>query len=118
LRILQATAFDDNNMDLLDRLQRYELVVIDDLGVERGTSYASEQVYSIIDTRYRSGKPLIVTTNLSPDDFKNADNLAHKRVCDRIIESSPIVVKLEGESRRKEIGKAKREKYQQILGFR
>jgi len=117
LRVLQATAFDNDNMDLLDRLQRYELVVIDDLGVERGTPYAMEQIYSVFDTRYRSGKPLIVTTNLSPNDFKNPENLSYERVYDRIIQTSPIVVKIEGESRRAEMGKAKREKHQNLLGF-
>ena len=37
---------------------------IDDFGMERGTEYALEQVYNIVDSRYRSQKPLIVTTNL------------------------------------------------------
>ena len=29
------------------------------------TEYGLEQVYNVIDSRYRSGKPLIVTTNLT-----------------------------------------------------
>lgn len=42
----------------------YSLLVIDDLGVERSTEYAMEQMFTVIDSRYRSKKPLIVTTNL------------------------------------------------------
>ena len=117
IRIMQATAFDKDNMDILNRLQKYELVVIDDLGVERGTEYAVEQVYSVIDTRYRSGKPMIITTNLSPEDLKTPESLAYGRIYDRVIESCPIMVRMDGEGRRKAIGKAKRDKYRDLLGF-
>ena len=36
---------------------------------ERNTEYALEQMFSIIDSRYRFNKPLIVTTNLKLDDW-------------------------------------------------
>ena len=39
--------------------------------MERGTEYGLEQVYNVIDSRYRSGKPLIVTTNLSLDELQH-----------------------------------------------
>ncbi|MCD8353527.1 MAG: ATP-binding protein, partial [Clostridiales bacterium] len=45
-------------------LTEYELLIIDDLGIERSTDYAMEQVYAVVDERYKSNKPLIVTTNL------------------------------------------------------
>ena len=54
----------------LNRLNDHSLLIIDDLGIERGTEYALEQVYNVIDTRYKSGKPLIVTTNLTLDELK------------------------------------------------
>ena len=50
--------------EYIARLCGYELLVLDDLGIERDTEYAHEHVYNVIDSRYRSGKPLIVTTNL------------------------------------------------------
>ena len=43
----------------MNRLNRAKLLIIDDLGAERGTDYALEKVYDIIDSRYRSGKPAI-----------------------------------------------------------
>ena len=49
------------------RLCRYPLLILDDFGMERGTEYGLEQVFNVIDSRYRSGKPLIVTTNLTLD---------------------------------------------------
>ena len=44
----------------------FDLLVIDDLGVERNSEYTLEQVYAVIDERYKSNLPLIVTTNLTP----------------------------------------------------
>ena len=51
----------------IERLCRFPLLIIDDFGMERGTEYGLEQVYNVIDSRYRSRKPLIVTTNLTLD---------------------------------------------------
>ena len=31
----------------------YPLLILDDFGMERGTEYGLEQVYSVIDSRYR-----------------------------------------------------------------
>ena len=45
--------------DIVDRLCRYPLLIIDDFGMERGTEYALEQIYNIVDSRYRSRKPLM-----------------------------------------------------------
>ena len=42
---------------VVDRLCRYPLLIIDDFGMERGTEYALEQVYNIVDSRYRSQNP-------------------------------------------------------------
>lgn len=67
-------------------LMRYSLLILDDFGMERQTEYALEQVFNVIDARYRSGKPLIITTNLSMAEFKNPKSLEHKRIYDRILE--------------------------------
>ena len=76
----------------LDSLGEYDLLIIDDLGVERNTEYATEQMFSIVDSRYRSGRPLIVTTNLKLDELKHPPDLAHARIYDRILERcAPIL---------------------------
>ena len=43
--------------------------------------YGLEQVYNVIDSRYRSRKPLIVTTNLSLTELQNPQDTAHARIC-------------------------------------
>jgi len=116
LNRIQSTGWNEDRSEFINKLQHYDLLVIDDLGVERSTDFALEQVFNVIDTRYRSGKPLIITTNLSPGDIKKPDNLAYERVYDRIMQNS-LPVKMTGESRRKEIAVQKREKYQGILGL-
>ena len=68
--------FGEDKQGFLDKLNRYDCLVIDDLGVERDTSYSVEQIYNVVDARSRSGKPLIVTTNLSLDDLRNPSSMA------------------------------------------
>ena len=49
---------------LIAELDDYALLILDDLGVERNTEFVLEQMFQIIDGRYRCCKPLTVTTNL------------------------------------------------------
>ena len=87
-----AGTFGEERADFLASLGDYDLLIIDDLGVERSTEYAMEQMFSIVDSRYRSGKPLIVTTNLKLNVLKNPPDLAHARIYDRILERcAPIL---------------------------
>ena len=71
---------------ILSRLSCAKLVIFDDLGAERGTDYALEKVYNIIDTRYRNKLPMILTTNLSIDDMKAEQDIRYSRIYDRILE--------------------------------
>lgn len=108
--------FQGDRQEYIDRLQRYSLLVIDDLGSERNTGFSAEMVYNVIDTRYRSGKPLIVTTNLTLPDLENPKDLTYKRIYDRVLEMCPIRLKLNGESRRKENAAIRVRRAREILG--
>ena len=84
--------FSGDRNAFIDSLNQYSLLIIDDLGIERNSEFALEQVFSVIDARYRSNKPLIVTTNLTLDEMNHAD-LAHTRIYDRILERyTPMMV--------------------------
>ena len=90
--------------------------MLDDLGTERQTSYAAEKMFEIIDARYRSRRPLIVTTNLTLDEISNPQQMEYKRVFDRIVEMcQPVHVSSEG--RRMAIARKKSEKTREILGI-
>ena len=43
-------------------------------------------MFNVIDSRYRSKKPLIVTTNLTLDEIKHPADLARARIYDRVLE--------------------------------
>lgn len=78
----------------IDYLDRFALVVFDDLGVERNTPYMNEQIYAIIDGRIRSGKPMIVTTNVTLETIKQSGTIETDRIYDRILmKCIPLVFK-------------------------
>ena len=60
-RLLNLLQDSHDRQGLLDRLNVYDLVVIDDLGTERDSPYAMEQIYNIVDSRAKAGKPLVVS---------------------------------------------------------
>ncbi len=70
--------------EYISRLCSYPLLILDDFGMERGTEYGLEQVYSVIDSRYRSDKPLIATTNLTLEELQNPQDTPHARIYDRL----------------------------------
>ena len=70
----------------IDSFKRYPLLIIDDLGMERDSEFAREQVFSVIDSRYRSQLPMIVTTNLSLEELKDTTDLSKARIYDRVME--------------------------------
>lgn len=86
--------------NFVDGLNTYDLLVIDDLGSERSTDFMNELIYSVIDTRHKSGKPLIVTTNLSGDNLKHPNDVTAERVYSRLFEMC-IPVEVKGTDRRK-----------------
>ena len=100
---------------VVDKLCRYPLLIIDDFGMERGTEYALEQVYNIVDSRYRSQKTLIVTTNLTLDEIRHPQDTAHARIYDRILEMC-VPISCIGASLRKENAQKKLESMKSLIG--
>ena len=101
--------------DVVDKLCRYPLLIIDDFGMERGTEYALEQIYNIVDSRYRSRKPLIVTANLTLDEIRHPQDTAHARIYDRLLEMC-IPISCIGVSLRKENAQEKLERMKLLIG--
>lgn len=90
----------EERIQYLEVLTTCGLLILDDFGVERRTPYAREQVYEIINRRYLSGRPMIVTTNLTLEELKHADR-DDGRIHDRVLERC-VPVCFNGPSLRRE----------------
>ena len=90
----------EDRIQYLDVLTTCGLLILDDFGVERRTPYAREQVYEIVNRRYLSGRPMVVTTNLTLKELKNADR-DDSRIHDRVLERC-VPVCFDGTSLRQE----------------
>lgn len=89
--------------DYINRLLGCGLLILDDFGMERQSEFAQEQVFSLINGRYLSRRPMILTTNLTLQEMKQPQTMAQSRIFDRVLETC-IPVLFEGESLRR--GKA------------
>lgn len=84
-----------------NRLLRADLLVLDDLAAERDTSFMQEIVFQVIEERSAAKKPLIVTSNVSTQEFMNPGDLARRRVFSRLKEVC-IPIAVTGADRREE----------------
>ena len=81
-------------------LMRPDLLILDDLGAERNTSFGKERVFDVVDKRLLTGKPMIVTTNIPLSVMKQAADLDDRRIFDRILEVC-VPIRFDGENFRK-----------------
>lgn len=115
---LQKGGFDFDKNAYIESLVNTSVLILDDLGIERDTSYAKEQVYNIVNNRYLKHKPTIFTTNLSYSQIENCtESVEYQRIYSRIIEMC-IPVMVLGEDYRKVIQeeKLKRNKERLLTG--
>ena len=101
--------------EIFDAITRPQLLVIDDLGAERSGSYSAELMYSVIDARYKTGKPTVVTTNMDKDDMEKEEDMWRSRIYDRIIEMCPIPLKFESQSKRKIIANERKQLAREVM---
>lgn len=113
LKVLQSTF---EKKEYIDSFDRFQLLIIDDLGIERDTAYAKEQVYDVIDSRYRTGLPMIITTNLSMEKIKNPEDIENMRIYDRILERC-FPIEVNGVNRRRKAVRDDYESMKNLLGL-
>lgn len=115
-KILSAVTgmYAEDRVEYLNEMKNFKLLILDDFGAERNTSFALETVYAVIDARYQQRLPLIVTTNLSLDELKSPKDMSYQRIYDRVREMC-VPIKFEAASRRKEKAKDKFRVAQEIF---
>lgn len=90
----------DGKQEYIDGLNKFDLLVIDDLSAERDTEFMNEIVFTIIDSRYRAGLPIIITTNLTAEEIKNPADIRKQRTYSRLLEMT-IPIEVAGADRRR-----------------
>lgn len=101
---------EEGEVTIINQLKNADLLILDDLGAEHSGGKGKEKqiIYSIIDSRIRAKKPMIVTTNLNRKQLRikltGVDGI--DRTYDRLLEACPII-EVEGPSRRMESGDKK-----------
>ena len=114
--INDLTGMFQGKQEYIDNLIKYDLLVIDDLGVQRATPYANEIVTNVIDARVMSKKPLIVTTNLTPEELLGATEITYQRTLSRLFEHC-IPIDFKGTDRRRAGGVKQDMELRQLLGI-
>ncbi len=90
--------FGNNRDNVLNRVRNCDLLVLDDFGAERSTDYAMERIFKIVNTRILTNKPMLITTNLTPEELAKPADLWQRRIYDRL--KNCLIVPVRGESRR------------------
>lgn len=87
---LMTKDYGNHRQDVIEKLSNVDLLILDDLGTEnildnRKTN-TIELTYKIIDSRYISNKPMIISTNYDGHILQNPPTLDIKRIFERIAE--------------------------------
>ena len=106
----------DGKQEYIDGLNRFSLLVIDDLATEADTEYRNEIVYNVIDSRTRAGLPFIITTNLTAQELKAAGEIKKQRIYSRLF-GTCLPVEVKGVDRRREKLKDDYKTYSDLLGL-
>ena len=89
----------EGRQEYYDSLNKFPLLVLDDLSAERKTEYMQEIVFNVIDARYRAKLPLIVTTNLTRDELMHPADITYQRIFSRLFEMT-VPLEVTGKDRR------------------
>ena len=106
----------EGKQEYYDSLNRFPLLILDDLAAERKTEYMSEIVFNVIDARYRAGLPLIITTNLTAEELKHPSDISYQRTFSRLLEMC-LPVEVKGKDKRLERLKADIQPMKDLLGL-
>ena len=119
-RIIEYTdAFSKNRQrkeEYEEHLYKSHLLILDDLATEREGKSTDEKVYNILNMRYSSGKPILITTNLTQNEIKSPSTIERRRIYDRLIEVCQLI-EIPGKSRRIEASNKRHDVLNKYLGL-
>ena len=71
---IKAT-FDDKDkstQEAYDRLYKWDLLILDDLGGEKFSDWAVKELFELINERYNSHRQILITSNLTPEELRRS----------------------------------------------
>lgn len=82
-----------SEQELIEYVKQADLLLLDDLGVEKASEFSLKYLSQIIDYRYRSLKPVVVTSNFTLEELRNRtqSDLYGERIIWRLIETCDIL---------------------------
>ena len=95
--------------ELINLIKKIDVLILDDVGVEKPTSWVKSIFYSILDARMDNKKLTIFTSNLSMDELQHDDRLKSR------IEKMALPIEFPDESIRSKIAKSENEELQRLL---
>lgn len=102
---------------MIDDLNTFQLVALDDLGAERDSDYAVELLENFVNGRVLRKLPMVVTTNYTGAQLNNPSDMRYARIFDRIMVMCPRPIILNGKSRRIEQREERSQWMKDILGI-
>ncbi len=55
--------------DLFDKMREVEMLILDDLGIEKVSDWLADEIYQVVEHRYSNNLPMIITSNQSLSDI-------------------------------------------------
>ena len=83
------TADGPSEKTLLDRYDDYDLLVLDDLGVQNTTDWSFQLLYMLINRRYDNMDPMIITSNYSLSELQ--EQMKDDRIPSRLYEICDVI---------------------------
>lgn len=100
---------DISELDVMKRYNETDVLVLDDIGLEKVTEWVNEKLFDIIDYRISNKKITIFTSNCKINDLKLGSRIISR------IEKMVIPVKFPEESIRSELGRLENEEFMREL---
>jgi DNA replication protein DnaC len=87
----------DGDRGALQEALDCDVLLIDELGGEKVSDWTLEQLLTVVGHRWENEKPVIVSTNLAPEDLERRYDA---RIADRLLDDA-VLVEMTGTSRRR-----------------
>ena len=85
--------------EIICQIEKVDLLVIDEVGIQFGTDTERMIIYEILDSRYEDMMPTILTTNVK--EIKTLEKLLGERIIDRFYEGESKILLFDWESYRR-----------------